>query len=281
MTSQKTRAPQFESDSTLLDHSDLPRSLKTPSDDSSGATAPRVPSSPTREVRSPSLPTPMQRWPARANQQTAALALHDGWTPTAVPQGQKCVIVPQSSGILQVVTGIVKVVANTSDGRSCVLKAGLPGDVMPFPFLISTVGKEVSFVAVTDSTVLTLAEQDLNVLAKDAGALRELLSLLTLEVRRASDRCMQQKLEDGHARAAFVICELAARLGERNDEGCVVLHHRLRGIDLAQLSGVSRETFSAIQRDFAARGWLQRGQASLTILDEAALRRRARLVPGP
>ena len=170
----------------------------------------------------------MQRSTARANQQTAAIALGDRWTPAAVPQGQKCVIVPQSCGVLQVVTGIVKVVADTSDGRSFVLKAGLPGDVLPFPFLINTVGKEVSFVAVTDLTVLTLKEQDLNVLATDAGALRELLSLLALEVRRASDRCMQQKLEDGRARAAFMICELAARLGDRNDDGCVVLHHRLR-----------------------------------------------------
>jgi CRP-like cAMP-binding protein len=121
-----------------------------------------------------------------------------------------------------------------------------------------------------------LDQQCLDELLTDQEAAIALFGAVARNIRQSLDRGMRQKLGDCRTRAASTICLLADQLGVHQSDRLVV-HHQLTHGELAQLSGMARETFSGCVRALIERGWLLSDRQSFVILDEAALRKRARV----
>jgi CRP-like cAMP-binding protein len=78
-------------------------------------------------------------------------------------------------------------------------------------------------------------------------------------------------------RIAANILDLAERLGQGPPHSRLV-RHGLSQLELAQLSGLGRETVNRVIYDFRRRGWLRPGVRQLTVLETRALERFARNV---
>jgi CRP-like cAMP-binding protein len=72
-----------------------------------------------------------------------------------------------------------------------------------------------------------------------------------------------------------VLLQLADKSGNRDGDG-LRIRHDLTVEKLAGLVRASRETVSKALDDFAHYGWIRVQGSSVTLLDERALRRRAR-----
>lgn len=198
---------------------------------------------------------------------------------TIVAAGESVEILPDSGGVLSIHSGMLKMVATRADGRHSILRLCFQGEVIPFrvgPYTLDPWA--ISFIAVSDSTVTLLEGSQVGALLSDTAAARALLGAFAGEIRISHERSTRQKLLEGTQRAAATLCSLAERLGEPCPEG-VVVEFPLTQAELAEVTGLARETFSRALRSFILRGWLLADRGSFIITNESALRSHAGFGP--
>lgn len=72
-------------------------------------------------------------------------------------------------------------------------------------------------------------------------------------------------------KGVYVLIELAAECGEET-EGGIFIHARLSRAELAEMTGLSRETVSLILSELAAKGLITTQKQKITLCDQAGLR---------
>src|SRR5207248_9939699 len=99
---------------------------------------------------------------------------------------------------------------------------------------------------------------------------------LARRLRRTNEAMADLVFSDVPGRVAKALLDLAAKFGERSDDGSSVhVVHDLTQEELAQLVGASRETVNKALADFQNRGWLRLEPRSVDLLDLERLTRRA------
>ena len=175
-----------------------------------------------------------------------------------------------------VIDGKVKLGRTSSDGRENLLAILGPGQMFGELSLFDPGPRSATVTAVTDTVLLSLANEDmLTWLTGRPEVARGLLLQLGQRLRRSNDTLADLVFSDVPGRVAKALLDLSTRFGVPSEEGVRVVHD-LTQEELAQLVGASRETVNKALADFTGRGWLRLEQRSVVILDLERLRRRAR-----
>ncbi|HSK26127.1 MAG TPA: Crp/Fnr family transcriptional regulator [Jiangellales bacterium] len=178
--------------------------------------------------------------------------------------------------VFVVIEGKVKLGRTSSDGRENLLAILGPGQMFGELSLFDPGPRSATVTAVTDTVLLSLANEDmLTWLTGRPEVARGLLLQLGQRLRRSNDTLADLVFSDVPGRVAKALLDLSMRFGVPSEEGVRVVHD-LTQEELAQLVGASRETVNKALADFAGRGWLRLEQRSVVLLDVERLRRRAR-----
>ena len=172
--------------------------------------------------------------------------------------------------------GKIKLGRRSTDGRENLVAILGPGEMFGELSLFDPGPRSATVTAVTETTLLSLAHDDLMrwLEGRPAVALG-LLSQIAGRLRKANDVNADLVFSDVPGRVAKALLDLADRFGRTADDG-VHVHHDLTQEELAQLVGASRETVNKALADFASRGWLRLEPRSVVIMDVERMKRRAR-----
>jgi CRP-like cAMP-binding protein len=175
-----------------------------------------------------------------------------------------------------IVDGKIKLGATSNDGRETLLAILGPGEMFGELSLFDPGPRTATATALTDAHLLGVGHPDLqpwlNGRPEVAGSL---LRALAHRLRRTNGTMADLVFSDVPGRVAKALLDLAAKFGERNDDGSVHVVHDLTQEELAQLVGASRETVNKALADFQNRGWLRLEPRGVDLVDLERLSRRA------
>lgn len=181
----------------------------------------------------------------------------------------------RSSTVVVVLSGRVKVFSLTEQGDEIVLAVRGPGALLGELSAVDGAPRSASVTALEPVVAMVLSvgafEQ---FLAAHADAALALVRLVVTRLRDADRKRVEFTAHDIAGRVAHRLVELAERFGEPDGHG-VRITVALSQDELAGWVGASREAVAKALRVLRDRGYLTTGRRTMTVLDVAALRRRA------
>lgn len=207
----------------------------------------------------------------------AAISLQKSMVPQTLKKGKHLFQEGDSGDRLYIVTqGKIKLTHASGDGRESLLMVLGPGDMFGELSLFDPGPRTSTAVAITDSEVLGLGNNDLRPwLSGHPEVAQSLLQALAHRLRRTNVTMSDLVFADVPGRVAKAIIELGEKFGSRTASG-ILVNHDLTQEELAQLVGASRETVNKALADFASRGWIRLETRSVEIFDVERLSRRAK-----
>ncbi|MEI6404175.1 MAG: Crp/Fnr family transcriptional regulator [Actinomycetes bacterium] len=207
----------------------------------------------------------------------AAVSLERSMVPQALKKGKHLFQEGEPGDRLYIVMrGKIKLTHASGDGRESLLMVLGPGDMFGELSLFDPGPRTSTAVAVTDSEVLGLGNNDLRPwLTGHPEVGQSLLQALAHRLRRTNEIMSDLVFADVPGRVAKALIELGEKFGSRT-EGGLLVHHDLTQEELAQLVGASRETVNKALADFASRGWIRLETRSVEIFDQERLAKRAK-----
>jgi CRP-like cAMP-binding protein len=179
--------------------------------------------------------------------------------------------------VAAILSGRVKVSCFSDEGREIVLGALGPGDLIGE--LAAIDGEPCSATVTTLEPVEAVVLSPVSFVAfLDAHprVTRILLVMVTQKLRDADRKRVEFGTHDTEGRVARRLVELARQYGN-GTEGAVRITLPLSQQELAGWTCSSREAVSKALRSLRACGWVETHRRGITVLDQAALARRAGL----
>jgi CRP-like cAMP-binding protein len=180
----------------------------------------------------------------------------------------------ESDRVLVVLTGHVKLVRATDDGREVMLALRGPGELLGEQSAIDGDARSASAVAIEPVEALAVATPDfLSFVSRTPTAAMFVMKLLSSRLRDADRKRLEFSAQDSVGRLASRLVELCEAYGEKVEEG-LKIDLPLTQEDLAGWTGSSREAVSRALQQLRGLGWVETGRRSITVLDVDALRKR-------
>ncbi len=182
----------------------------------------------------------------------------------------------QAYEVLVILSGIIKVSTAAGSGRFVILDVLDAGEVLGELSAIDGRARSATASALVDSELLVVPATRFRALLEERPAIGlTMLQIVCERLRGASRRQLEFSTSDALGRLCGAIVDLADRFGEsRNGVREVVLP--LAQADLAAWGGLSREAIVKGLRSLRQLGWVAGEGRTLRLLDEDALRDRAR-----
>ena len=174
--------------------------------------------------------------------------------------------------------GRVRVSALASDGRELVLAFRGPGSILGELAALDHGRCSATVTALDDVQAITLRPSEfLDFLRARPEAAISLLRLLGQRQRDTDRRRIEFAALDTPGRVAARIVELAARFGQPQPDGTILITLTLSQEELATWIGSSREATVKALAQLRALGWLETGRRRIRVNDLQALQKRAAL----
>jgi CRP-like cAMP-binding protein len=174
--------------------------------------------------------------------------------------------------------GRVRVSALASDGRELVLAFRGPGSILGELAALDHGRCSATVTALDDVQTITLSPSEfLDFLRARPEAAISLLRLLGQRQRDTDRRRIEFAALDTPGRVAARVVELAARFGQPQPDGTILITLTLSQEELATWIGSSREATVKALGHLRALGWLETGRRRIRVNDLQALRKRAAL----
>jgi CRP-like cAMP-binding protein len=168
-----------------------------------------------------------------------------------------------------VVEGEVKASRTLEGGRETILAIHGAGESFGELALIDGRTAPATVTASRDSLVALITKRDFNeVLMADRNVLSYFLRLMCSRLREAwrMQEILQQR--DAHERVRMMFGKLAAERGTRLPEGTTLVNSRLTHQEVADMTGLSRETVTRVIDQMKLGGQLRFGEDRLYILSK-------------
>lgn len=180
-----------------------------------------------------------------------------------------------SDRIVIVLSGRVKVYSLTGEGREVVFAFRGPGDILGELSALDGRPRSASVVALEPVEALFVAAVDFRAfLGRHPRVALLLLEMLSWRLRDADRKRVEYAAFDSVGRVAARLVELSEQHGRPAGEG-VTITLPLSQDELAGWTGSSREAVSKALHTLRELGWVETHRRRITVLDLAALRRRA------
>ena len=177
--------------------------------------------------------------------------------------------------VLIVRSGRVKVSSYTADGKEVVLAVRGPGELLGELSAIDGEPRSASASALEQVEVLSVQAEDFRTfLAMRPGVAITMLQSLSRKLRDADRKRIEFGAHDTVGRVSHRLVELAERFGERSGDALRITLP-LSQQELAGWTGASREAVSKALHQLRSRGYIETARRGITVLDLAALRKRA------
>lgn len=156
-----------------------------------------------------------------------------------------------------ILSGRMKVVIQGDNGREVILTILKAGEFFGEMALLDDLPRSASVVAAEDCKLLVLRrEQFTEHIAKSPTTALNVMSELSLRLRRADEIISNLALLDVYSRVAHIMIDLAKRDGQEVDEG-ILIREKPTQQDIASMIGTSRETVSRVLSEFQRRGFVE------------------------
>jgi CRP/FNR family cyclic AMP-dependent transcriptional regulator len=184
----------------------------------------------------------------------------------------------QARRVVAILTGRVKVSSFADDGRETILGALGPGDLVGELSAVESDPCSATVITLESLEALVLSPANfVAFLDTHPRVTRVLLGMVTRKLRDADRKRIEFGTQDVEGRVARRLVELACHYGA-DTEGSVRITLPLSQQELAAWTCSSREAVSKALRSLRACGWVETQRRSITILNAAALGRRAGLL---
>lgn len=163
-------------------------------------------------------------------------------------------------------TGKVIIVLTSTDGRELIINVMQPGDFFGELGLLTGQPRSADAVARQASDLVVIPRRAfLDALGREPGMARRLLEVTAHRLSRASEFENSLAFLDAQARLARVLLDL----DEQNEErGYITISQE----ELAQRSGLIRQTVAKTLGQWRRSGWLLTGRGHIVLLNRNALR---------
>ena len=177
--------------------------------------------------------------------------------------------------VLIVRAGRVKISSFTADGREVVLAIRGPGELLGELSAIDGEPRSATASALEAVEVLSVPSEDFRAFLSTRPRIAvTLLQVLSRKLRDADRKRIEFGAFDTVGRVCRRLVELAERFGEERGTS-VRITLPLSQQELAGWTGSSREAVSKALHQLRGRGYIETARRGITVLDLAALRRRA------
>jgi len=171
------------------------------------------------------------------------------------------------SAMFVILTGKVKVVRTSNDGREVILTILSQYDFFGEMALLDGLSRSASVIATEESELFIIQREEfLNLLKLHPEISINLLQELTQRLRAADLKIKSLSLKDAEGKVATVLLQLAEEIGKIK-HGVVEIDKLPLQQDLANMAGTSRETISRTLHSFAKKGYVELDGAKLKILN--------------
>ncbi|MPY87274.1 MAG: helix-turn-helix domain-containing protein [Luteitalea sp.] len=168
--------------------------------------------------------------------------------------------------------GVVKIATSAPDGRDVILAFLRPGDVFGELAVVDESPRDHVAVAYADAVICAMDKPFILQLIRECPELGyRITKLLGFRLRTFRARVEDLLCKSAAARIAHTLCDLAREHGVPDAQGCTI-PFRLSQRDLANLTGVTRETVNIILQDLRHRGLIETNGRSLRLTDPRGLR---------
>ena len=175
-------------------------------------------------------------------------------------------------GLHFVRTGRVKIVKTAEDGREHIIKFLKAGEIFAEVLLFNHLPYPATSVAVEDSRIGLIRNEDLELLILENNALALLLiRSLSQRLLYAQQKIKELALQDVPARTAELLLRLSREQGKCDAAGKPLLDLPESRQELAGLMGTSRETLSRTLSDFKKRKLISMEGNQIVLLQEEQL----------
>lgn len=173
-----------------------------------------------------------------------------------------------------VAEGTVKLTVTSSDGREMLLAVLQAPESFGELSLIDGGPRAATAVAVTATTLVAMGRSELlRALHQQPALVDGMLRSIGALARKLNDQAADLVFLDVQGRVAKLLLSLAERVPEPNGDSSTITMPLPQG-DMADMVGVSRQSYNQALRRLADRGWIALGDGQVTVLDASALRRR-------
>jgi len=164
-----------------------------------------------------------------------------------------------------ILSGKVKVIKTTGEGKEVILAMHQAGDFFGEMSLINGKTTPASVVATEESLVAIISRKGFySMLLSHHKVLQSLLQILSSRLRSAWDTIKLLTFNNATQRLRMLFFMLSEEHGTETDEG-IVLNMRLSHQDMADMTGMSRETVTRVLDR-----WQREGE--ITVLDNKLIR---------
>jgi len=166
-----------------------------------------------------------------------------------------------------ILEGKVKIGSRARDGREYLSSIAGPHEMCGAVSVLDGAPRESNATAVTRVVAASIdRDRMLRWLRRHPDAAKQLLCLLSRELRYISARLADRFADNVAARVADQLHLLAQRFGVR-ECGAIRLDHDLTQQEIGQLAGASREHVNLALSEFSSRGWICLQGRSMLIFD--------------
>lgn len=176
--------------------------------------------------------------------------------------------------LLAIETGRVQVFKTSESGGQVLLGQLGPGDIVGEMAMLDGSPRSASVVAAGPTTGSVIAFADFEAfLISHPRLLLGITIELARKLKAANTLAESRSPEDGAARLARCLLDLAERWGEPAETGAIAINEVFPQGTLGRMAGLSRETVNRRLRGWEKEGWIETVDRRLTLLAPDVLRR--------
>lgn len=177
------------------------------------------------------------------------------------------------SSLIVIKSGLVKISLVDSNNHEFIIKTFSVHDFFGEMSLLDGGSRSATATAVEDTQALIIFRENfISLIQKTPSMALGMLTELSNRLRTTTENISNLTFFDAYGKVAQCLLDLADKVGKREEEG-VAIQLTLSRQELANMSGLSRETFARILKEFQVRGCLKVQGKKITILNEKVMRR--------
>jgi CRP-like cAMP-binding protein len=162
--------------------------------------------------------------------------------------------------------GIISIVLSSPDGREMVINEMRKGDLFGELGILTDKNRSTTATARTDSEILIIPKKAfLHILDDEPQLTRRMLEMTSARLQMSSERESALVFMDAQARLAHLLLDLDR---QEADVGYITISQD----DLAQRTGLIRQTVAKALGNWRRKGYLLTGRGRIVLLDHKALR---------
>ncbi len=177
------------------------------------------------------------------------------------------------NSLIVIKSGLVKISLVDSNNHEFIIKTFSVNDFFGEMSLLDGGSRSATATAVEDTQALIIFRENfISLIQKTPSMTLGMLTELSSRLRTTTENISNLTFFDAYGKVARCLLDLADQMGEKEEDG-VAIQLTLSRQELANMSGLSRETFARILKEFQVRGCLRVQGKKIVILNEKVMRR--------